>query len=364
MSLNGSKLLFVQAGFGPGGAEKVIAMLSNHFVERGCEVHATAFSMPENGPYFSMNEKVRTSALSGRRGQFNRITHVRSVIRELRPDVVISFLTKVNVITLIATLDSKLPVIISERNNPRLQDAHPGWARLQSVLGRRSKAVVALTQKGLADLPGPLRRRGRVIPNPIEPFTRAQVSNSEKVRHLVSVGRLVPQKGFHLLLETMARIHAACPWTTLTIYGEGPERPALEQLRKSLGLEGCVHLPGNTARVGDWANDADIVVGSSLYEGFHNVVAEAVVSGIPVVSFDCDYGPSEFIRHGRNGYLVPTGDVTGLAEAAIRLINDPTARAGMANESDELRALLSPERVYSAWENVVADAVARNGRMI
>lgn len=357
MFVNGVKLLFVQAGFGPGGAEKVIAMLSSHFANRGCRVHATAFSMPAYGPYFPMDANVETSTLFGKSGQFERIAHIRSIVRETQPDVVISFLTKVNVITLLAMLDSGRPVIISERNNPRLQDAHPVWARLQSVLGRRSKRVVALTQKGLADLPPPLRRRGRVIPNPIEPFARAQTPNTKKAKHLVAVGRLVPQKGFHLLLDAMKHIHAACPEVTLTIYGEGAQRSALEERRSALGLNDVVNLPGNTASVGEWARDADIVVGSSLYEGFHNVVAEAVVSGIPVASFDCDYGPSEFIDHGRNGYLVPTGDVIGLAQATIDLINDASKRSAMTTESQDLRNRLSPERVYSAWEDLIAEVI-------
>ncbi|NVO54602.1 glycosyltransferase family 4 protein [Rhodobacteraceae bacterium B1Z28] len=330
-------------------------MLSRHFAQRGISVHVTAFSMPENGPYFDMHETVETSAMNGRSGQFRRIAHVRSVVREYRPDIVISFLTKVNVVTLLATSGMRIPVIISERNNPRLQDAHPMWSKLQAVLGLRATKVVALTHKGLADLQPSLRWRGVVIPNPIVPFARVASAHTGEAQRLVSIGRLVPQKGFDMLLKAMRRIHSACPDVTLTIYGEGAQRPALEAQRDALGLETVVQLPGNTREMGEWAHETDIVLATSRYEGFHNVIAEATVSGIPVISFDCDYGPSDLINHGQNGLLVPPGDVDKLAESALRLIREPETRALMAARSQDMRDRLSPDRVFSEWDQLVSD---------
>ncbi|WP_281972784.1 glycosyltransferase family 4 protein [Ruegeria faecimaris] len=352
------RVLFVQAGFGPGGAEKVIAMVSGHFARRGCAVHVTGFQMPTDGPYFPMHLDVELSVAEKATGQASRITHIRSVIKKFRPDVVISFLTKVNVQTLLASVGTGIPVIISERNNPLRQDAHPLWAPLQGIAGIKAAKVVGLTHRGLADLPFTLRKKGMVIPNPILPFERVESSGTRRGVQLVAVGRLVRQKGFDMLLQAMQRIHSQAPDTRLIIYGEGSERENLQKLRDDLGLQSVARLPGNTIEVGEWAQRADILVATSRFEGFHNVVAEAAVSGIPVVSFDCDYGPSEFIQNGRNGYLVPVNDVSGLEQAVLKLIHEPDLRAQMSKVSPTLKADLSPDQVFAQWDTLIRDVTS------
>lgn len=347
----------MQSGFGAGGAEKVIALISRHFAENGHSVHVTAFNEGAEQPFFGIHKDVNFSAMPPRRKQLGRIAHVRKIVRSFKPDIIISFLTKVNVITLLAMIGTSIPVIISERNNPRLQDAHPLWAHMQSLLAWRAARVVALTERGLADLQPSLTRRGVVIPNPTVPFLKTDRPIEGEARNLVAVGRLVPQKGFDLLLEAMRRIHAVCPEPTLTIYGDGRERSALEARSEALGLSAIVNFSGNTEIAGAWARNADIVISSSRFEGFHNVVGEALVSGIPVVAFDCDYGPAELIEHGRNGFLVRNGDVEGLAEATLRLIREPETRIAMAAASSELRDRLSPGRVFSAWDRLIDDVM-------
>ncbi|MGI9370270.1 MAG: glycosyltransferase family 4 protein [Ruegeria sp.] len=348
-------MLIVQAGFGAGGAERVISMLSDHFAQSGATVHVTAFDMPSDGPYFKMHPDVETSALTGADGQWNRIRHVRRVVKDFQPDVAISFLTKVNVITLLATIGLRVPVIISERNNPILQEAHPLWNHMQGLLGRRAAKVVALTPAGLSQLQSSLRRRSVVIPNPVIPFNRLDQAANGDACHLVAIGRLATQKGFDMLLESMLRIHQANPAATLTIYGEGRQRSALEAQRDALGLGEVVKLPGTTTEAGQWALDADIVLGTSRYEGFHNVVAEALVSGIPVVAFDCEFGPSDLIEDGKTGFLIPLGDIDELAEKTLLLIRDPELRKSMSNASSGTRERLSPENVFAQWDQLIAE---------
>ncbi len=345
----------MQSGFGAGGAERVISMLSRHLAETGATVHVTAFHMPADGPFFKMHPDVETSTLTGAYSQLNRIRHVRKTVREFKPDVVISFLTKVNVITLLATVGLRVPVIISERNNPRLQKAHPLWNHLQGLLGTKAAKVVALTPAGLSQLQFSLRRRSVVIPNPVMPFNHQDQSAPTDTCHLVAIGRLDPQKGFDMLLEAMLRIHRTCPSTNLTIYGEGSERHALESQRDALGLSEVVNLPGTTNEAGEWAQDADIVLGTSRFEGFHNVVAEALVSGIPVVAFDCDFGPSDTIEDGKTGFLISLGDIDELAEKTLRLIRDPELRNSMSLASNDIRERLSPENVFSQWDKLIAE---------
>ncbi|MDC0660390.1 glycosyltransferase [Leisingera sp. SS27] len=360
------RLLLIQGGFGAGGAEKVMAMLAAHRAARGDEVHAAALSMPAEGSYFPYPDAValhpmQTAGAPARGAvQLHRMRHIRQVMGLVQPDLVVSFLTKVNVLTLAAaaTLHPSCPVIISERNNPQAQGGHPVWRRAQDLLARRAAAVVMQTQRAREALPCALRARARVIPNPCAPYAgiAPRLDPGRDGLQLAAAGRLDRQKGFDLLLQAMQEIHAALPATRLTIWGEGPERRRLEQLRARLGLQHCVSLPGLCPQPGGWIGEADMLLLSSRYEGFPNVLAEAAVHGLPAVAFDCDYGPRELIRDGENGLLVPPEDPAALARAVIRLARDPGLRQRMSTAAPQAWARLAPDRVLADWDQVIAGA--------
>jgi glycosyltransferase involved in cell wall biosynthesis len=163
----------------------------------------------------------------------------------------------------------------------------------------------------LESFPRAIRARGRVIANPVDLTPpRRRLTGTGR---LVAVGRLVHQKGFDLLLRAFARIAPEHPQWTLTIWGEGDRRRQLEALCTELGLLEQVALPGLTERPGQWLEDAEVFVLSSRFESFGNVITEAMVAGLPVVAFDCPWGPGEILRDGEDGLLVPPEDVGALA---------------------------------------------------
>ncbi len=199
------------------------------------------------------------------------------------------------------------------------------------------------------------RARSWIIPN--EANLPANLQSKRGRRVLAAAGRLVPQKGFDLLLEALARIAAAQPDWTLVIWGEGPERAALELQGCMLGLDGRVQLAGVSERPGLWIETADAFVFSSRYEGWGIVLLEAMAAGLPVVSFDCRFGPSEMITHEEDGLLVPNGDVHALSAAMSRLMGSETLRKSLGEAAAKSARRFSRERVKAGWDEVVKSAV-------
>ncbi len=349
--------LFVQGGFGAGGAEKVVSMIAAHRAAKGDDVHVVGMSMPNEGSYFRYPDAVTLHAVD-RTNPATRLLAIRSLIRRLRPDIVLSFLTKINVLTLAAARGLGVPVVISERNNPHAQAAHPFWLRGQNALGRRASAIIMQTDRARGDLPEALERRAVVIPNPcgvadLPPISESPGQGGDRLLRLVAAGRLDRQKGFDVLLRAMPKIRAGVPNCRLTIHGEGADRAILERLRRELGLEDVVFLPGASKQPEAWLRDADILVCPSRYEGFPNVLAEATVSGLPVVATDCAYGPRELIRPGENGLLVPSEDVSALSEAVLNLALNPDLRRAMAGAAQRNREWLAPDRILRLWDGVI-----------
>jgi glycosyltransferase involved in cell wall biosynthesis len=246
-------------------------------------------------------------------------------------------------------------VVVSERNNPELQTFGPFWTWLRARLYPRAFCLVTMTRGALDFFPAPLRPRGRVIPNPVDLPAGWRERRGSNV--LAAVGRLVPQKGFDLLLPAFAEIAPRFPDWTLVIWGEGEKRAQLEQQRDSLGLRDRVRLPGVSDRPGAWVETADAFVLSSRYEGWGIVLLEAMAAGLPVVSFDCEWGPREMVADGIDGLLVPREDVTALARALAAVVGDPGLRARLGEAARASAQRFTPDKVVAGWDAVVDDAL-------
>lgn len=349
-------IVFVLSGLGAGGAEKAIHLMACHRAEKGEIVTVLAFSGQSEDSFFPYPNTINVRTCEQERGPggaFARLIWLRRVLAELSPDLVISFLTKVNVLSLLASVGKRWPVIVSERNNPRLQPSHPLWAVLTRLTLRRAQAIVMQTEAAKSILPEHAADRAHVIGNPCalsQPFARIGAHDDR----FVAVGRLTEQKDFASLIAAFAMVHRAAPDATLTIYGEGPLRAGLAQQITKLGLNDVVRLPGISPTPQDWITKADIFVLSSQYEGFPNVLAEAMCAEIPVISTDCDWGPSELITDGETGRLVAPGDVSALGTAMLDLLKDPSWRQRLAAQAKaSVTQRFSRASILEKWDDVI-----------
>lgn len=345
------KISFVIGGMTRGGAERVISILANQYAKDGWDVdivmmldYVVKYELDERINLINMTVDKKNKCKSAPKW----VMSFRSYVRQRRPDVIVSFVARINIVVLLATLGLGIPVIISERNDPAADGRSKGIDILTKVLYPKAKAIVFQTQRALNYFSGSIKELGVIIPNPIS--TECDAGNSKK--KIVSVGRLAPQKNHKLLIEAFFELVKTHNDYSLYIYGEGGLRNELEQLIKNLKLENNVFLPGNVPDIHHQIADAEMFVLSSDYEGLSNAMLEAMMMGLPCISTECA-GSDEIISDGENGLLVPVGDKKKLEQAMVYLIENPDKRKEFINKGRVAVERCKASTVIKQWKDVI-----------
>lgn len=210
---------------------------------------------------------------------------------------------------------------------------------------RKYDAIVSLTQTDRSQY-WKNDEKVRVIPNPV--IAKPIVTSSCENKVVMAVGRLVAQKNFCSLLRAWKRVEGRHPDWSLQIWGEGVQKPLLQQEIASLGLHRA-ELKGFSSQIIDRYPEASILAVTSRYEGFALMILEAMATGLPVVSYDCPCSPSDIIREGEDGFLVRPGDEMVLAERLIWLIEHPESRKSMGKKAVAKAHLYSMDVVTEQW---------------
>jgi GalNAc-alpha-(1->4)-GalNAc-alpha-(1->3)-diNAcBac-PP-undecaprenol alpha-1,4-N-acetyl-D-galactosaminyltransferase len=354
-----------------GGAERVTVDLCRYLRDSGREVTLLTLSGDDPDAY-AVPDGIRRERMEIRRVAYSplqtiwyflsRIAAMRRRIRALEPDIVISFMDLVNVWTLLCLLGTGIPVIVSERVHPAYNSISRAWKVARRLIYPIADAVIVQTKEGAEWFRRWTRvKRLVVVPNAVrysqEPAVEVDVAAAPVSRpYILAIGRFEKQKGFDLLLDAFHRSGLMQMGWSLTILGKGPERSALEQKAVELGIVPALTMPGFVDVV-PWLKQADLFVLSSRFEGFPNVLVEAMQMRRACISFACPSGPSDLIENNRNGLLVPVEDVDGLSEALRRLAVDPGLRQQYGTEASKVVEQLSTAKVYGRWLRLI-DAVA------
>ena len=358
------KITLVIFSLSSGGAERVMSIIANYWSERGEIVSIITIDSVDRD-FYSLHERINrvglniagesTTLWSAVKNNFSRLKMLRSAIQETKPDIVISFLDRMSVLTLVATRGLSLPIVVSEHIDPRQLPPGGVWNSLRRWTYRWASAVVVLTSE-LRNVLSEFvdEKRLYVIPNPALPTKHskeAAIPFDLPKPFIVAMGRLVVQKGFDLLLEAFCHFNNT-NWS-LVILGEGPERKHLESITEELGIRSRVYIPGRISDPSCVLRRGEFFVLSSRFEGFPMAILEAMSCGLPVISFDCPTGPREIISDGVDGVLVPPGDVTALAEAMNRLMEDGGERKRLANRANKVTDKFSLENVMARWLRLI-----------
>lgn len=350
-----------------GGAARVAVYLTHAWAEMGRKVTILTSDDGKRPALYKIHPTVvhRPLALQGMsHNAFEAVAHncrilarLRRAILESQPDLLVSFLDTSNVRCLLATRGlRKIPTIVSERSDPHGWSIGFAWEKLRRLTYPWADCLVVQSQHALSYFPPSVQAKGIVIPNPVQ-FPTPETVHPPKPKgarsKVVTLGRLSQVKGHDMLVDAFAPIAEAFPNWDLVIYGDGPEREVLTARIVSCGLENRILLPGNTTEVEARLREADLFVLPSRVEGFPNALAEAMACGLPVISFDCASGPSELIRPGVDGVLVPPQNVTALSKEMARLMSDPSERNRLAACATEVLERFSLEKIIKLWEDTL-----------
>ena len=358
------RILFFTSSMGCGGAQRVLAAIANHFVESGHCVAVVTEDSHEND-FFELNRRIERISLNTQQASrsvldavvanWSRISNLRAHIRAFRPDVIVSFQDRNNILSLLASVGLRIPVIVSERNDPRMRPLPRLWRWLRGLTYRRASTIVVQTESLRAWAESLVEPdRVRVFYNPVRMPPPVRIGDNSGGFGIVAAGRLVHQKGFDLLLSALAQ--CAESWE-LTIFGSGPEKATLEGLSASLGIESRVEFAGISDDIDTAFTKAELFVLSSRYEGFPNVLVEAMACGLPVIAFDCCSGPAEIIRHEVDGLLVEPGDVSGLSRAIDRLMTNAEDRASFGARARDVLKRFSSSVILGQWTDLVERSI-------
>jgi glycosyltransferase involved in cell wall biosynthesis len=370
------KLLFFISSLGCGGAERVTANLANYWVAKGWKITIVTLAAAAQDAY-PLDPSITRVSLSmagaskniidGALQNFNRAMALRQALRDIRPDVAVAMMDASCVILALAArgLTGIVP-LGSIHIHPPCQSTKAIWKRLQSIAYGQLPAILTLTQDTAAWIASNTSaRRIEVIPNPIQwplpestPRIEPETVCKPERKLLLAAGRLVPQKGFDLLIDAFACLSERHGDWDLAIVGEGPEHQRLELDISARELSARVFLPGWAGNIADWYRRAQLYVFSSRFEGFGNTLAEAMAHGVPAVSFDCKAGPKDIIRNETDGLLAPNEDVPALIAALDRLMGDTELRRRFGSAAEEVRYRYSLERIAGMWERIFQETLA------
>ena len=325
------KILFVIPTLGTGGAERVATILANHFIKKHVvEILVMEKSAVESYPV-DPTIKINEIGIEVRRGNKFRavanfcVTLMRQrnmllmKIKQYKPDIVISFLPKADILVYTIYRRNGFRWISSERNDPMSRNKIERL--LLNQIYKKVDVLVCQTNKISEFYKGKGIKRRTVIRNPIVCSEPEKIELGISFRYLIAVGRLDRQKNYEMLIQafSMVKNEIECP-EKLLILGVGPEEEKLKSLIKKLNMSSEIKLLGRKNNVSDYLRGAEAFVMSSNYEGLPNSLIEAMAVGLPVISTDFFTGAAAELIDESNGFLVPVGEIEKMKIAISKMV--------------------------------------------
>lgn len=357
------KIMFHLNSLGKGGAERVVSLLANEFVKSGVEVViATEWYSEEEYDLEPQVKRIHAGLSEAEENssriakQWFRIKNLRKVLLQEKPDVLISFCVKANYRAMMASTGTGIPVIVSVRNDPKIDYVGKANCLMNKLFLNRAVGCVFQTREAQQFFDEVLQKKSIIICNPVnEKYLKAERKPAAK--KIVCVGRLVAQKNQMLLVNAFEKILEKYPEYHLYLYGDGSDDECKDELIRYVAaneLKGNIHFMGLSSTLESDMADAAMFVLPSNYEGMPNALMEAMALGLPVISTDCPCGGSRYwIEPGVTGQLVPVKDVDTMAKAIQFYIQNPEKADEMGTNARERLQEATIDKVFEQWKNYI-----------
>lgn len=348
-------IVFVLASLGSGGAERVVSLLANKMAERGHQVEIICLKF--NDVYYQTDSRVKvTLAMQQTHNRLTEVFWLRKYLKKQNPDVVIPFTEGVYCFTILSLLGTGIPIIASERLDPA------AMSKIRKMLKRLllpyADWLVVQTLSIKEYFPKSIQKKTSIIYNPVneESLSPALPLREGRQNRIISVGRLYPQKNQAMMIRAFAKVADEFPDWQLIIFGEGPLRAELEFLVSSFKLQDRVLLPGRTEYVIEELRKSKIFCMSSDYEGMSNSMIEAICVGLPIVTTDVS-GVKELVENGKNGVVVPCGDVDKLGKTFSELMSNERLMEEYSRNNYSKKELFRIDTIVNQWEQLLNEII-------
>ena len=326
------KVVFAIPRLTGGGAERVVSVWANELNSKGFDIRIVLFYRSKD-EYFT-SEEVEIYSLVDTLEEYMRLSFkkkwigLRSILKKIDPDYIVSFLPAMQVWMMLASIGSKAKRIETIRVNP-WKVSIPGITNklIWKICYHTAYKIIlqATDQKPFFSWFD--QRKTVLIPNPISDTYLQEVVRCvpEHPTRFIAVGRLEPQKNYPMMIEAFSHLIKSNNNISLRIFGEGEKSymDYLETLIIENKVSGYVKLMGRTPRIEQEYNKSDIFLMCSDFEGLPNALMEAMASGLICISTDCKTGPRDLIDDGINGFLVSVGNVEEMSEIMNKILCMP-----------------------------------------
>ena len=365
------KLLYITNAIdGSGGLERVLSVKTKVLTEDfGYEIHIITLSKSDlfekqssnKDSFFHFSEKILQHKIdvSGNPLQYisKYISGIKKVVAKVKPEIILVCDDGLKAFFLPKILGKKIPIIY-ERHVSKLIEISENQSFikgaftkakffLMDILAKDFTQFIVLTEGNKNEWKS---KNVKVIPNPL-PFFPSEISALQN-KKAIAVGKQSYQKGFDRLLNAWALLGEEFQDWQLHIYGKLDESLGLEKQVQNLKIGHQVFFHPPEKKIEEKYAESSIFVLSSRYEGFGMVLIEAMSFGIPCVSFDCNYGPSDIIRNNEDGFLVTNGNEKEFAEKLQLLMKNETLRLQMGKKARENVQRFSPQNVVKQWDEL------------
>lgn len=357
------KIMFCLGSMTKGGAERVVHNLSEYLIkENDVSIVVTppdesSYKLNSNIKYFTLDKEENKKQNFVKR-TIRRTYNLRKIINKISPDVIISMLPEPTYRLVIANLFKKNKVIISVRNDPKIEYNSFIKKAIMNLLYSRADGFIFQTKEAQNFFRKSFKKKSKIIPNPIDENFISKPYKGIRKKEIVNVGRLDEQKNQMLLINSFSKIDHKYDDYKLIIYGEGKLRKKLESQIKKLKIEDKVILAGNVNNIKDKIYKSRLFVLSSNYEGMPNALMEAMALGLACISTNCPCGgPNFLIKDGYNGFLTTIGNEEELTQRINYVLSFDTS--DIEKNASKISVTLNPHEINKQWNEYIKYIVKR-----